>query len=104
MHLMSACKANARLNGRDHVSISDVREMAPFVLRHRLIIPPGGPSPDEALQQVLDSIPAPVPTAVSSDATLAPPASAPAPAPAFDGDSLLLADAPPVTDTDPAGA
>jgi len=96
---MSACKANARLNGRDHVTVSDVREMAPYVLRHRLIIADDGPDPDEALRQVLDSIPAPVPTAVSNDA---PTLTAPAPAPYFDADSLT--DAPPLTDPDPAGA
>jgi len=62
MYLMSAAKASARLYGRDHVTIADVREMAPYVLRHRLIIEPGGPSPDDALAEALDSIPAPVPT------------------------------------------
>ena len=37
IHLISAAKANARLEGRDTVTIDDVREMAPYVLRHRLI-------------------------------------------------------------------
>ena len=104
MHLMSAAKANARLCGRDHVTVTDVRDMAPYVLRHRLIITDPSVSPDGALQQALDSIPAPVPTAVPSAeptaaTTLAPPS--PAPAPALDVESMLLSDAPPVTNTDP---
>ena len=38
IHLASAAKANARLNGRDEVTVEDVREIAPYVLRHRLIL------------------------------------------------------------------
>ena len=101
MHLMSAAKANARLNGRDHVSIADVREMAPFVLRHRLIITGSSTTPDTVLREVLDSIPAPVPTAVpDGDAPLEPVARAATPAPAqpADVESMLLTDAPPLTD------
>ena len=41
IHLVMAVKANARLNGRDTVTIEDVREMAPFVLRHRISVAPG---------------------------------------------------------------
>ena len=37
IHLLSAAKAQARLGGRDHVTIDDVRDVAPYVLRHRLI-------------------------------------------------------------------
>ena len=37
IHLMSATKANARLEGRTTVTIEDVRAMAPYVLTHRLI-------------------------------------------------------------------
>ena len=37
IHLMSATKANARLEGRDTVTIQDVRDMAHYVLPHRLI-------------------------------------------------------------------
>jgi MoxR-like ATPase len=62
-HLLSASKACARLNGRAHVTISDVREMAPFVLRHRLMVR-DGTTQEEALRFALDSVPAPVdPTA-----------------------------------------
>jgi MoxR-like ATPase len=38
IHLMSATKAHARLEGREAASIEDARAMAPFVLTHRLII------------------------------------------------------------------
>ena len=41
IHLVMAAKASARLNGRDVVTIEDVREMAPYVLRHRLAVKPG---------------------------------------------------------------
>jgi MoxR-like ATPase len=106
MHLMSAAKANARLCGRDHVSIADVREMAPFVLRHRLIMADSSTTPDKALQQVLDSIPAPVPSAVADEVVVqtpatpqAPAAPAPASARGLDAESLLLTDAPPLTDS-----
>jgi MoxR-like ATPase len=64
IHLMSATKASARLNGRAHVTIADVREMTPFVLRHRLMVREGV-TQEEALQHVLDSVPAPVEAAAS---------------------------------------
>src|SRR6186713_2670415 len=41
IHLVMAAKASARLNGRDVVTVEDVREMAPYVLRHRLAVTPG---------------------------------------------------------------
>ena len=59
IHLLSATKAAARLNGRSHVTIGDVREMAPFVLRHRLMVREGT-TQEQALQVALDSVPAPV--------------------------------------------
>ena len=57
IHLLSAAKANARLNGRDAVAVEDVREMAPYVLRHRLIVEPGT-SKDEVLMEALSTVPA----------------------------------------------
>jgi MoxR-like ATPase len=57
IHLMSAAKANARLDGRDTATIDDVRAMSPFVLRHRLIC--DGTTADEALRQTMASVPAP---------------------------------------------
>jgi len=58
IHLMSATKANARLNGRNVVTVEDVQEMAPFVLRHRLIVE-DGVDRTEVLQAAVDAIPAP---------------------------------------------
>jgi MoxR-like ATPase len=52
IHLMSASKANARLEGRDHVTREDVTTVAPYVLRHRLICRTGT-TPDDALQAAL---------------------------------------------------
>jgi MoxR-like ATPase len=53
IHLMSATKANARLEGRDAVTIDDVRTMAQYVLPHRLICEEDV-APAEALQIALD--------------------------------------------------
>jgi MoxR-like ATPase len=58
MHMASAAKANARLSGREEVAIQDVREIAPYVLRHRLILDEGL-TPDEVLHSVLEQVPAP---------------------------------------------
>jgi MoxR-like ATPase len=58
IHLSSAARANARLSGRDEVTVADVREIAPYVLRHRLILEEGL-SADDVLQQVLEQVPAP---------------------------------------------
>jgi len=54
IHLLSASKAQARLAGRDFITLDDVRYVAPFVLRHRLICRPGT-TQDEALQDALDA-------------------------------------------------
>jgi MoxR-like ATPase len=54
IHLLSASKAQARLGGRKHVTLDDVRLIAPYVLRHRLICRKGT-TPDEALQTALDA-------------------------------------------------
>jgi MoxR-like ATPase len=62
IHLAGASKACARLKGRSHVTIGDVREMAPFVLRHRLMMREDGMTQEEGLQLALDSVPAPVDT------------------------------------------
>ena len=58
IHLMSAAKANARLNGRQVVTVEDVQEMAPFVLRHRLIVTEGADR-DELLRTAMDAVPVP---------------------------------------------
>ncbi len=53
IHLTSASKASARLEGRDTVSLDDVRYIAPYVLRHRLICT-GDQTPDRALAEALE--------------------------------------------------
>ncbi len=54
IHLLSASKATARLSGRDVVTIDDVRDVAPWVLRHRLVCE--GTTADEALRRALDVV------------------------------------------------
>jgi MoxR-like ATPase len=58
IHLASAARANARLAGRDEVTIEDVQDMAPYVLRHRLILSEDR-SPDEVLRTVLEQVSVP---------------------------------------------
>ena len=58
IHLASAARANARLAGRDEVTLDDVREMAPYVLRHRLILSGDG-SADDVLRTVLEQVSTP---------------------------------------------
>jgi MoxR-like ATPase len=61
MHLASAAKANARLSGRDEVTDEDVREIAPYVLRHRLIVEEGIKE-DDILAKAFELVPAPART------------------------------------------
>jgi MoxR-like ATPase len=58
IHLAAASRANARLNGRDEVTVEDVQEIAPYVLRHRLIVDEGV-SEDDVLRTVLEQVPVP---------------------------------------------
>jgi MoxR-like ATPase len=58
MHLAAAAKANARLNGREAVTVQDVREIAPYVVRHR-IIAEGDMTPDDVLRLALEQVPVP---------------------------------------------
>jgi len=60
MHLASAAKANARLSGRTEVAVEDVREIAPYVLRHRIIVD-DSLTPDDVLRTVLERVPVPEP-------------------------------------------
>ena len=64
IHLVMASKASARLNGRDTVTVEDVREMAPFVLRHRIAVREGT-SVDTVLLDAMSSVPSAVPPPVS---------------------------------------
>jgi MoxR-like ATPase len=58
IHLASAAKANARLNGRSYIAVEDVQEIAPYVLRHRIIVEEGATA-DEVLAEVLEQVPVP---------------------------------------------
>jgi MoxR-like ATPase len=52
IHLLSASKAGARLDGRDTVTLEDVRAITSHVLRHRIICSPST-TPDEALAEAV---------------------------------------------------
>jgi MoxR-like ATPase len=64
IHLVNAVKANARLNGRNTATIEDVREMAPFVLRHRISVT-DETTVDTVLLDAMASVPTAVPPRVS---------------------------------------
>ncbi|HSC50628.1 MAG TPA: MoxR family ATPase, partial [Gaiellaceae bacterium] len=53
VHLLTAAKAHARLDGREVVSSADVNEMAPAVLTHRLIV--DGADPHEVVRSAVAS-------------------------------------------------
>ena len=57
IHLLAASKAHARIQGRSGITADDVHAIAPFVLRHRLIV--SGTTADAVLRQALSAIPAP---------------------------------------------
>jgi MoxR-like ATPase len=58
--LVLACKARALINGRNHVSADDIKEMAYPVLRHRIILnfeaERKGMTPDDAITQLLQNV------------------------------------------------
>jgi len=58
IHLASASRANARLNGRDEVTVEDVRQIAPYVIRHRFILEEGV-NADDVLATILQQVPVP---------------------------------------------
>jgi MoxR-like ATPase len=61
--LVLAAKARALIGGRFHVSVSDIRALAPPTLRHRIITTFYADSeqitPDSVVQRLLDEVPAP---------------------------------------------
>src|SRR5712692_2777651 len=61
--LATASRAWALLQGRDYVIPDDAKQLAQPTLRHRLVLAPGaeieGNTPESALRQVLDQVPAP---------------------------------------------
>ena len=54
IHLMSAARGQARLHGREEVTLEDVRSIAPTVLRHRLVCREGT-TPGDALRDALNN-------------------------------------------------
>jgi MoxR-like ATPase len=58
--LVQAARALALLRGRRHVKVSDVRDLAPDVLRHRLVLSydglADGVTADAVLERVLDAV------------------------------------------------
>jgi MoxR-like ATPase len=64
IHLVNAAKACARLNGRSTVTVDDVREMAPYVLRHRIVLE-DGVNVDTILLDAMASVPTAVTPPVS---------------------------------------
>jgi MoxR-like ATPase len=64
MALFQASQAWAAIQGREYVLPDDVKQMAPHVLTHRLIISPQaqlrGRQPSELVADIVDSVPVPV--------------------------------------------
>jgi MoxR-like ATPase len=63
VHLLAAAKAVARLDDRGYVTPDDVAEVAPDVLRHRLLLRPEAEleryTPDDAVRAALEAVPVP---------------------------------------------
>jgi MoxR-like ATPase len=61
--LVHAARALALLRGRRHVLASDIRDLAPEVLRHRLVLSYEGLSegarPDDLLERIMEAVPEP---------------------------------------------
>ena len=64
MALYRTCQALAALRGRGFVVPDDIKEMAPYVLTHRIHISPQtrlrGRMPQEIIQQIVSEVPVPV--------------------------------------------
>ena len=64
MALYRTCQARAAINGRDFVIPDDVKQMAPSVLTHRLVVNPQtrlrGRLPEEIVREVVNTVPVPV--------------------------------------------
>jgi MoxR-like ATPase len=63
VHLLAAAKASARLDDRGYVTPDDVADVAPDVLRHRLLLRPEADleryRPDDAVRAALEAVPVP---------------------------------------------
>lgn len=64
MALYRTCQARAAINGRDFVIPDDVKQMAPFVLTHRLVVNPQirlrGREPEDVIRDIVNTVPVPV--------------------------------------------
>ena len=64
MALYKTAQALAAVRGRDFVIPDDVKELAPVVLTHRIIISPQtrlrGRRPEEVMMEVVNTVPVPV--------------------------------------------
>lgn len=64
MALYRTCQARAAINGRDFVIPDDVKQMAPPVLTHRLVVNPQtrlrGRVPEDVVREIVDTVPVPV--------------------------------------------
>ncbi|HWL11171.1 MAG TPA: MoxR family ATPase [Planctomicrobium sp.] len=62
-YLVLAAKARALLQGKSHVTLDDLRQMAPPVLRHRVLLnykaEAEGRSVDDLIQQLIQAVPSP---------------------------------------------
>jgi len=61
--LMKASQGKAFLEGRTYVIPNDIKEMAPYVLSHRIFLTTEGSltkMPEEVLEEVIESVPVPV--------------------------------------------
>jgi MoxR-like ATPase len=64
MALYRTCQARAAINGRDFVIPDDVKQLAPFVLTHRLVVNPQtrlrGRAPEDVVREVVNTVSVPV--------------------------------------------
>ena len=64
MALYRTSQARAAINGRDFVIPDDVKEIAPYVLTHRLVVNPQtrlrGREPEDIVRDVINTVPVPV--------------------------------------------
>lgn len=64
MALYRTCQARAAINDRDFVIPDDVKQMAPPVLTHRLVVNPQtrlrGRVPEDVVREIVDTVPVPV--------------------------------------------
>jgi MoxR-like ATPase len=73
--LVQSARSLALLRGRRHVLASDIRDLAPEILRHRLVLSYEGLSegtrPDDLLDKVLEAVPEPDRRPVDGDSLAA---------------------------------